>query len=136
MLLSVAWYSASLAIMESSAAKDAMSAYSTATTTEPAFGPAKRARQAGFDIVYVYAGMGYLGYEFLLPEYNQRTDAYGGSVANRVRFVREMLEDTCFRGIREHEQPHHGRQNYSKAFHRISPAVVGINRSGAIVRAL
>ncbi|HSN73134.1 MAG TPA: FAD-dependent oxidoreductase, partial [Steroidobacteraceae bacterium] len=63
---------------------------------------AKRARQAGFDIVYVYAGMGYLGYEFLLPEYNLRTDEYGGSVANRVRFVREMLEvtkdavgDTC-----------------------------------------
>ncbi|MFZ1292959.1 MAG: NADH:flavin oxidoreductase, partial [Pseudomonadales bacterium] len=68
---------------------------------------AKRARQAGFDIVYVYAGMGYLGYEFLLPEYNQRTDAYGGSVANRVRFVREMLEatrdavgDTCAVALR------------------------------------
>ena len=34
----------------------------------------------GFDIVYVYAGMGYLPYEFLLPEYNQRTDEYGGSI--------------------------------------------------------
>jgi dimethylamine/trimethylamine dehydrogenase len=63
---------------------------------------ARRARAAGYDIVYVYAGMGYLGYQFLLEEYNQRTDAYGGSVANRVRFVRELLEasrdavgDTC-----------------------------------------
>ncbi len=55
---------------------------------------AKRARQAGFDIIYVYAGMGYLGYEFLLEEYNQRTDAYGGSVENRVRFVRQMVEAT------------------------------------------
>src|ERR1700678_3345904 len=55
---------------------------------------ARRARSAGFDIVYVYAGMGYLGYEFLLPEYNQRTDAYGGSIENRVRFVREMIETT------------------------------------------
>jgi dimethylamine/trimethylamine dehydrogenase len=55
---------------------------------------ARRAQQAGFDVVYVYAGMGYLGYEFLLPEYNLRTDEYGGSVANRVRFVREMLEAT------------------------------------------
>jgi dimethylamine/trimethylamine dehydrogenase len=55
---------------------------------------ARRARQAGFDIVYVYAGMGYLPYEFLLPEWNQRTDAYGGSVANRVRIVRELLEVT------------------------------------------
>ena len=55
---------------------------------------AKRARQAGFDIIYIYAGMGYLGYEFLLPEYNWRTDGYGGSLENRTRFVREMLEVT------------------------------------------
>jgi len=55
---------------------------------------ARRARQAGFDIVYVYAGMGYLPYEFLLPEWNQRRDAYGGSLANRARIVRELLEVT------------------------------------------
>jgi dimethylamine/trimethylamine dehydrogenase len=55
---------------------------------------ARRALAAGFDIVYVYAGMGYLPYEFLLPEYNRRTDAYGGSIANRVRLVRELLEAT------------------------------------------
>jgi dimethylamine/trimethylamine dehydrogenase len=55
---------------------------------------AHRARHAGFDIVYVYAGMGYLPYEFLLPEWNQRTDGYGGSVANRVRIVRELLDVT------------------------------------------
>jgi dimethylamine/trimethylamine dehydrogenase len=55
---------------------------------------ARRARRAGFDIVYVYAGMGYLPYEFLLPEWNRRCDAYGGSVANRVRIVRELLEVT------------------------------------------
>ena len=55
---------------------------------------ARRAMQAGFDIVYVYAGMGYLPYEFLLPEYNHRTDAYGGPIGNRVRLVRELLEVT------------------------------------------
>ena len=55
---------------------------------------ARKARTAGFDIVYVYAGMGYLGSQFLLPEYNHRTDEYGGSIANRVRFVREMIEVT------------------------------------------
>lgn len=55
---------------------------------------AKRAKEAGFDIIYIYAGMGYLGYEFLLEEYNHRTDAYGGSTENRVRFVREMIEAT------------------------------------------
>ncbi|MGH8139006.1 MAG: FAD-dependent oxidoreductase [Steroidobacteraceae bacterium] len=68
---------------------------------------ARKARQAGFDIVYVYAGMGYLPYEFLLPEWNLRTDQYGGSVANRVRVVRELLEvtkdavgDTCAVALR------------------------------------
>ncbi len=55
---------------------------------------AHRARRAGFDIIYIYAGMGYLGYEFLLPEYNQRTDAYGGSLENRARFVRQLIEAT------------------------------------------
>jgi dimethylamine/trimethylamine dehydrogenase len=55
---------------------------------------ARKAKRAGFDIVYVYAGMGYLPYEFLLPEWNHRTDEYGGSVANRVRIVRELLEVT------------------------------------------
>ncbi|MFI4887075.1 MAG: FAD-dependent oxidoreductase, partial [Steroidobacterales bacterium] len=55
---------------------------------------ARRARSAGFDILYVYAGMGYLPYEFLLPEWNHRTDAYGGSLGNRVRIVRELLEVT------------------------------------------
>ena len=42
---------------------------------------AVRAERAGFDILYVYAGMGYLPYQFLLSDYNHRTDAYGGSVA-------------------------------------------------------
>src|ERR1700680_545766 len=55
---------------------------------------ARRAQRAGFDIAYVYAGMGYLPYEFLLSDWNQRTDAYGGSVRNRVRIVRELLEVT------------------------------------------
>src|SRR5215469_9867421 len=55
---------------------------------------ARRARSAGFDIIYVYAGMGYLPYEFLLPEWNHRSDAYGGSLCNRVRIVRELLEVT------------------------------------------
>ena len=55
---------------------------------------ARKAKRAGFDIIYVYAGMGYLPYEFLLPEWNRRTDAYGGTLANRLRIVRELLEVT------------------------------------------
>ena len=54
---------------------------------------AKRARSAGFDIVYVYAGMGYGPYQFLLPWMNRRTDEYGGSLHNRVRLLREILEE-------------------------------------------
>ena len=54
---------------------------------------ARRARSAGFDIVYVYAGMGYTPYEFLLPQRNRRSDAYGGNLENRTRFLREVLED-------------------------------------------
>lgn len=53
---------------------------------------AVRAEQAGFDILYVYAGMGYLPYQFLLSDYNHRTDAYGGSVPNRVRLVSELID--------------------------------------------
>ncbi|MCC5975743.1 MAG: FAD-dependent oxidoreductase [Rubellimicrobium sp.] len=51
-----------------------------------------RAERAGFDILYVYAGMGYLPYQFLLSDYNHRTDSYGGSVANRVRLVAELID--------------------------------------------
>ncbi|XDA97416.1 FAD-dependent oxidoreductase [Sulfitobacter sp. LCG007] len=53
---------------------------------------AVRAERAGFDILYVYAGMGYLPYQFLLSDYNHRTDAYGGSVRNRVRLVEEIID--------------------------------------------
>jgi len=55
---------------------------------------AKRAERAGFDILYVYSGMGYLPHEFLLSDYNHRADAYGGPVANRVRLTRELIEAT------------------------------------------
>ncbi len=55
---------------------------------------ALRAKCAGFDIAYVYATHGYLLSQFLSPAYNTRTDEYGGSVENRVRLVRELIEDT------------------------------------------
>ena len=55
---------------------------------------ALRARSAGFDIVYVYAGMGYLPFQFLVSRYNKRTDTYGGTFENRTRLLREMIEVT------------------------------------------
>ena len=54
---------------------------------------AKRAKSAGFDIVYVYATHGYLLASFLDPS-NQRSDEYGGSLENRMRLLREMIEET------------------------------------------
>ncbi len=55
---------------------------------------AQRAIEAGFDIVYVYANHHYLLDDFLSPETNKRDDEYGGSAQNRVRLVREIIEDT------------------------------------------
>ena len=55
---------------------------------------ALRAKSAGFDIVYVYATHGYLLSHFLSSATNSRTDEYGGSLENRVRLVRELIEDT------------------------------------------
>ena len=56
---------------------------------------ALRAREAGFDIIYVYAGhdLG-MPFHFLTPRNNRRTDEYGGVLENRVRLLRELIEDT------------------------------------------
>jgi dimethylamine/trimethylamine dehydrogenase len=56
---------------------------------------ALRARDAGFDIVYAYAGhaMSIL-HHFLLPDQNLRTDEYGGSLEDRTRLLREVIEET------------------------------------------
>jgi dimethylamine/trimethylamine dehydrogenase len=68
---------------------------------------ARLARDAGFDIVYVYGGHSYLPLQFLSPFYNKRSDAYGGSLENRARFwletleaVREAVGDDCAIAVR------------------------------------
>jgi dimethylamine/trimethylamine dehydrogenase len=78
---------------------------------------AKRAKRAGFDIVYVYAGHDYLPFQFLSARSNRRNDEYGGNLANRVRLIREMLEDTkeavggtCAVAIRLAVDELHGRR--------------------------
>ncbi len=56
---------------------------------------ALRAKRAGFDIIYCYAGHNLtLPMHLLLRRYNDRGDEYGGSLENRCRLLRELIEDT------------------------------------------
>jgi dimethylamine/trimethylamine dehydrogenase len=55
---------------------------------------ALRAKKAGYDVVYVYAAHGLSLPFHLLSKHNDRADEYGGPLENRVRFLRELLEDT------------------------------------------
>lgn len=53
---------------------------------------ALRGKQAGFDGVELHGGMGYLLVQFLSPRTNQRTDRYGGTLENRMRFPLDVVE--------------------------------------------
>lgn len=53
---------------------------------------AERAKEAGFDGVEIHGANGYLVDEFLQSKTNQRTDDYGGSIQNRYRFLKEVVE--------------------------------------------
>ena len=52
---------------------------------------AKRIKEAGFDMVELHGGTGYLLAQFASPRTNRRSDAYGGSFDNRIRFPLEVL---------------------------------------------
>lgn len=53
---------------------------------------AKRALQAGVDVVEIHSAHGYLLHEFLSPFANKRTDEYGGSFENRIRLTLEVVD--------------------------------------------
>lgn len=50
------------------------------------------AKRAGFEMIMVHGGHGWLVNQFLSPYFNKRTDEYGGSLENRCRFARRVLE--------------------------------------------
>ncbi|MEY8354268.1 FAD-dependent oxidoreductase [Lachnospiraceae bacterium 54-53] len=50
------------------------------------------ARDCGFDMIFLHFGHGWLAAEFLSPLFNKRTDRYGGSIENRMRFPKMILE--------------------------------------------
>ena len=63
------------------------------TTIQKQFANAAlRAKKAGFDMVELHGGTGYLLAQFVSPRTNQRSDIYGGSLSNRIRFPLEVLK--------------------------------------------
>ncbi len=53
---------------------------------------ARRAREAGFDVIEIHGAHGYLIHEFLSPFSNHRQDEYGGSLENRTRLARRVVK--------------------------------------------
>jgi 2,4-dienoyl-CoA reductase-like NADH-dependent reductase (Old Yellow Enzyme family) len=81
----------------------ALSAPEIADTVSAFAAAAQRADRAGFDMIEIHGAHGYLINQFLSPISNQRTDGYGGSRENRMRFCLEVVE--AVRAVWPQEKP-------------------------------
>lgn len=81
-----------VAFSESYAQPRALSTGEIGGVIEAFVAGARRARKAGFDVLELHFAHGYLAHEFLSPLSNQRSDQYGGSFENRVRFACELAK--------------------------------------------
>lgn len=63
---------------------------------------ARRAVEAGFDVIEIHGAHGYLAHQFLSPLSNQRSDEYGGSFENRIRFLQEITHGVAMQ-LKEHQ---------------------------------
>ena len=79
------------AIRELKATPEAMTAEEIAATVRHFGEAAERSQRAGYDAVEIHGAHGYLLHQFLSPASNQRTDGYGGSPENRMRFTLEVI---------------------------------------------
>ncbi|TVY08667.1 NADPH dehydrogenase NamA [Paenibacillus cremeus] len=77
---------------ESSKKPEAMSLVQIAETVEAFTAAARRAKEAGFDVIEIHGAHGYLINEFLSPLSNHRDDEYGGDRDRRYRFLREVID--------------------------------------------
>jgi 2,4-dienoyl-CoA reductase-like NADH-dependent reductase (Old Yellow Enzyme family)/NADPH-dependent 2,4-dienoyl-CoA reductase/sulfur reductase-like enzyme len=85
-------YGPSAAVLPGGAIAEEMSKAIIAEIVD-AFGSAAAVcKKAGFDMILLHAGHGWLIHQFLQAIDNKRTDEYGGSLANRTRFLREVIE--------------------------------------------
>ena len=104
---------------------------------------ARRAQLAGFDGIEIHGAHGYLINQFLSPLANFRSDEYGGSLPNRVRFLKDILEVVRmeFKGevwVRlsadEYAEGGHHLQETIAVLQLIQPLIAGVNvSSGGVV---
>ncbi|MDP6073228.1 MAG: FAD-dependent oxidoreductase [SAR202 cluster bacterium] len=73
-------------------APEPMTSDDIADVIESFAGAADRAKRAGYDAVELHGAHGYLLHQFMSPATNHRTDEYGGSIENRARFAREVIQ--------------------------------------------